>query len=63
VNEPQYKTLNFLEMMINMGVVCEKCGDKPSFPDKWYFIPDPKWANHPIVCPTCLEQECNKDED
>ena len=41
-------------MMIEMGIVCEECGDKPSFPDKWYFIPSPETAGMPIVCPTCM---------
>ena len=61
-NEEQYKTLNFIEMMIEMGTVCEECGDKPSFPDGWYFAVDPKWIGCPMVCPTCMEKNARKEK-
>lgn len=56
MNNEAYKTLNFLEMMISMGMVCEKCGDKPSFPDGWFFIPSPQSAGSPLICPTCMKK-------
>lgn len=58
--EEAFKSLNFLQMMIDMGMVCEDCGDKPSFPDGWYFIPSPEAASFPIVCPTCMEKKARK---
>lgn len=56
MKEDAYKSLDFLEMMIAMGMNCEKCGDEPSFPDKWWFLPNPDTAGAPVVCPKCMEK-------
>ena len=58
-----YKTLDFLNMMISMGIVCEECGDKPEFLTKWWFIPTPEAAGSPIICPTCIEDLAKKKKN
>ena len=53
----EYKNLRFLEMMIDMKLLnCEKCGDTPSFPDKWYVLPSIESVGCPVICPTCRDK-------
>ena len=63
MKEDAYKSLDFLNMMIELGIVCEECESKPSFPDGWYFAPTPEWAGYPIVCPKCTEKLARKKDE
>ena len=62
MTDPTYKTLAFFNMMVSMGSVCEKCGDKPSFPDGWYFAVTPETAGSPVVCPTCMKKTIEENK-
>ncbi len=50
------------KMLVKMGAKCEKCGDVPSFPDKWFFLPSEENIGSPVVCPTCMIKHA-KGED
>ena len=62
MKEDAYKSLDFFNMMVELGTVCEECEDKPSFPDGWYFYLTPETVGSPIICPTCFNKQIKRVE-